>query len=476
MFKVLLDTDGAVKKYKARLCARGFLQTFGVDYTETFAPLVGYDSLRVVLALVTNQDLEMMQFDIKTAFLYGELEETIYMQIPEGLKVKDGGNVLCKLNKSLYGLKQAPRCWNKKFNDFLKRFEFRASDADNCIYTGTINNCNVYLALFVDDGLIASKSLNSIHLVLNCLKQSFEVTLGDTSTFVGSQIERNRAEKTMFLHQSSYTKLILDKFKMTDAKSNSIPTDPHTILSHTESQDNVIANIPYREAVGSLMFLALVSRPDISYAVNLVSRYCNKPNHGPWSAVKRIFKYLVGTINHGILYESGGRKLEISLSGYSDADFAGDVDTRRSTTGYAFCINNFLVTWSSQRQKMVTLSTTESEYVAAATASKEIVWLRQLLTDLGHCPRQPTVLFIDNQSTIRLIRNPEFHKRTKHIDVKFHFIREKVENNLIDIKYLSTNEQLSDLFTKSLTKNRFNYLCAKLNIVNAKHVNGGNVK
>lgn len=224
------------------------------------------------------------------------------------------------------------------------------------------------------------------------------------------------------------------------------------------------------------MFLALVSKPDIGYAVNLVSRYCNKPNHGHWSAVKRIFKYLVSTTNHGILYESGGRKLEMSLSGYSDADFAGDVDTRKSTTGYEFCINNSLVTWSSQRQKMVTLSTTDTEYVAAVTASKEIVWLRQLLTDLGYCPKQPTVLFIDNQSTIRLIRNPEFHKKTKHIDVKFHFIREKVENNLIDIKYLPMNEQPSDLFTKSLTKNRFNYLCAKLNIVNAKHANGGSVK
>lgn len=240
VFKMLRDTDGAIKRHKARLCARGFQQKFDVDYTETSAPVVRYDSLRVILALVTHQDLEMMQFDIKTAFLYGDLEETIYMKIPEGLKVKDSDNALCKLNKSLYGLKQAPRCWNKKFNDFLKRFDFRANHADNCIYTDVISGCNVYLVLFVDDGLIASKSLNSIHLVLNFLKQSFEVTLGDASTFVGLQIERNRANRTMFLHQSSYIKNVIDKFKMTDAKSNSVPTDPHTVLSQTESEDEIV--------------------------------------------------------------------------------------------------------------------------------------------------------------------------------------------------------------------------------------------
>lgn len=168
-----------------------------------------YDSLRVILALVIHQDLEMMQFDIKTAFFYGDLEETIYMKIPEDLKVKDSDNVLCKLNKSLYGLEQASRCWNKKFNDLLKYFDFHASHADNCVYTGVISSCNVYLALFVDDGLIASKSLHSIYLVLNCLKKSFEVTIGDASMFVGLHIERNRANKTMVLHQSSYVKSIL---------------------------------------------------------------------------------------------------------------------------------------------------------------------------------------------------------------------------------------------------------------------------
>lgn len=468
------DPEGSAKRYKARLCARGFLQRYGVDYTETFAPVVRYDSLRVVLALVTHLDLEMLQFDVRMAFLYGDLDETIYMKIPEGLTADE--NIVYKLNKSLYGLKQAPRCWNRKFHEFLDRFNFRTSPADKCIYTGVTDGHTVYLALFVDDGLIASESRKSIDSVLNYLKSSFKITIGDASIFVGMQIERNRAEKTMFLHQSTYIRYILDKFKMLDAKSNCTPADPHTTLSEIESEESNIVNVPYREAVGSLMFLALVTRPDICYAVNMVSRYCNKHNQSHWQAVKRILKYLVGTINRGIMYESGGRQFDSNLSCYSDADFAGDVDTRRSTTGYAFCINKSLVTWSSQRQKLVTLSTTESEYVAAATASKEVIWLRQLLTDLGYPSEQPTTLFVDNQSALRLIRNPEFHKRTKHIDVKFHFIREKVEDKQIDVKYISTEQQLSDLFTKGLNKNRFMYLISELNICDTKQINGGSVK
>lgn len=192
--------------------------------------------------------------------------------------------------------------------------------------------------------------------------------------------------------------------------------------------------------------------------------------------MKRIFKYLIGTINHGLLYESGGRQLNLKLCGYSDADFAGDLDTRKSTTGYAFCINKALVTWSSQRQKIVTLSATEAEYVAAATACKEAIWLRQLLTDPELLTDKHVDLSVDNQSTIRLIHNPEFHQRTKHIDIRLHFIREKVENKIIKIKNVPPNKQLSDIFTKSLPKNRLIYLQTNLNICNIKQLNGGSVE
>lgn len=209
---------------------------------------------------------------------------------------------------------------------------------------------------------------------------------------------------------------------MDNAKPVSVPADPHVILSPTEIDSEKPSNMPYREAVGSLVFLAAVSRPDISYVVNSVSKYLNNHSHKHWRAVKRIFAYLSGTIDYCIEYKDGGSKPE--LIGFSDADYGSDVETRRSTTWYLFCLANGAISWSSQRQKMVTLSTTESEYVAALTAAKEAMWLRKLLHDIG-CPcASETTLYIDNQSAIQLIqniKNPVYHKRTKHIDVlSFH--------------------------------------------------------
>ena len=223
-------------------------------------------------------------------------------------------------------------------------------------------------------------------------------------------------------------------------------------------------NVPYREAVGSLMFLAIVSRPDIAYSVNLVSKYLNKHNSEHWGAVKRIFAYLKGTLDYGIEYCSGGSNL--NLVGYSDADFAGDVETRRSTSGFLFELAGGPVTWSSQRQKLVTLSTTESEYVAASSACKEAVWLRKLLRNLNCGSEKATVIFVDNQSAIRLVKNPEYHKRTKHIDIRYHFIREKSEAKEIAVEYVPSELQKADIFTKALTKQRFKSLCESMRVLN----------
>lgn len=477
IFKLLRDTSGEVYRYKARLCARGFLQKEGLDYTETFSPVVRYDSLRVLLAIVTEKDLELVQFDVRTAFLHGELKEDIYMEIPEGLTVKKEENqdVVCKLNKSLYGLKQAPRCWSEKFREFLKQFKFKESEADKCVFRGRVEETDVYLALFVDDGLIAAESSRVLEKVVESLRNAFEITLGDGHIFVGIQIERNRDNKTMFLHQRAYTNRIIKKFEMCDAKATNLPADPHAALIKNNSGEGNSSKVPYREAVGSLMFLAIVSRPDIAYAVNSVSKFLNDYDNSHWQAVKRIFRYLIGTSDVGIEFTSGGSTCE--LIGFSDSDFASDVVTRRSTTGYAFCLANGIVTWSSQRQKLVTLSTTEAEYVAAAAAAKEAVWLRKLLNDLGCRPIGATILSIDNQSAIRLIKNSEFHKRTKHIDVKFHYIRETVESGEVSVQYVPTDMQRADIFTKALPKNKFSFLCSSLGLIKAStHSNGGSVE
>ena len=287
-------------RYKARLCARGFQQREGIDYTETYSPVVRYDSLRVLLALVAQEDLEFVQSDVKTAFLYGNFEEEIHMEVPEGFdgsqKVKGASSVVCRLNKSLYGLKQAPRCWNRKFSGFLKQFNFKETSADKCVYTGQYEGSKVYLALFVDDGLIACKNKKVLEEITSLLSQEFEITLGDVALgnfgcFVGLQIDRDRARKTMFIHQSGYVCRILERFNMSKAYALSVPADRHAKLYPVKANESV-NDVPYREAVGSLMFLAIVSRPDIAFAVNNVSRFLNNHDLSHWETVKRIFAYL----------------------------------------------------------------------------------------------------------------------------------------------------------------------------------------
>lgn len=346
----------------------------------------------------------------------------------------------------------------------MKEFKFRETEADKCIYIGTVRDCVVYLALFVDDGLIAAKESKVIEIVIKHLRCAFNVTIGDASMFVGMQIERRREEKSLSIHQSAYVKRIVEKFGMGNAKSVGVPLDPHGVLYPVNESEEIERKVPYREAVGSLMFLAVVSRPDLAYAVNSVSKFLNNHGESHWRAVKRIFAYLKGTSGYGIKYQRS--ETASDLVGFSDADYAGDLETRRSTTGYIFQLAGGPITWASQRQKLVTLSTTESEYVAASAASREAIWLRKLLSDIGYLSRETTTIFVDNQSAIKLVKNPEFHKRTKHIDIRYHYIREKVEAKDIMIKYVPSEQQKADMFTKALPKERFRMLCESMNVEN----------
>ncbi|KAG5871047.1 hypothetical protein JTB14_021194 [Gonioctena quinquepunctata] len=245
---------------------------------------------------------------------------------------------------------------------------------------------------------------------------------------VGLEINR-KSDGSIFINQSEYIKQIVQKFGQSDAKIVDIPADPHTILIKVENISEKLTNIPYREAVGSLMFAAVVSRPDIAYSVGVASRFLNDPSKTHWNAVKRIIRYLNATSELGIHYS---KEEQLQLSGFSDSDYASDKDTRKSTTGYIFKLCNGAVTWSSKRQHAVTLSTTEAEYVASCQATKEAIWIRRLMNDIGESVSIATPLNIDNQSAIKLIHNPEFHNRTKHVDIQFHFVREKFQDGEIE--------------------------------------------
>ncbi|CAH1109761.1 unnamed protein product [Psylliodes chrysocephalus] len=303
-----------------------------------------------------------------------------------------------------------------------------------------------------------------MHTVLEEMKKTFEMTVSEAGYYVGLNIVRNK-DGSIFIHQSNYIRKIIKRFNLETANPVAIPADPNANLTICDDDSFPLEEVPYREAVGSLMFTAVVSRPDIMYAVGVVSRYVTNYSTIHWNAVKRIIRYLKSTIYYGIKYECNSN-LPI-LFGYSDSDYAGDADTRLSTTGYLFKIGNGPVSWCSKRQRSVSLSTTEAEYVAASEATKEAIWIQQLLNDIGEkeVSNIPIKLFIDNQSAIRLIRNPEFYKRTKHVDIRYHFIRQKYEDGQINPDYVHTNNQIADILTKPLAKEKFRRFLIMMNLM-----------
>lgn len=280
---------------------------------------------------------------------------------------------------------------------------------------------------------------------------------------MGLEIEQ-RSDGSIHVGQQAYAQKVLNRFGMTNCNAVVTPSDSAQNLGDFEADGET--NYPYREAVGSLMYLAVATRPDISFAVGNASRHLEKPAAAHVNAVKRILKYIRGTTDMGIRYESG---INLDLCGYSDADYAGDIETRRSTSGYVFMFGNGIISWGSERQKSVALSTTESEYMAAAHAMKELVWLHRLLSELLSGNLDKPIFLMDNQSAIRLVKNPEFHKRTKHIDVRYHFIREKYEDGIFVLDYVATDEQAADIMTKALPKNKHQYFCKLMGLVPKKN-------
>lgn len=455
VYKVKLDQNGEIERFKARLVIRGFTQEYGINYFETFSPVVKFTSIRAILAVAAAKGMAIKQFDVKTAFLNSELEEEIYMKQPKGYNDESGR--VCKLNKSLYGLKQASRCWNKKFTDFMVRYNFKVCNSDPCVFVHSGDKIKAYMTIHVDDGLIVSNDQEFINSVIEYLNSGFEIKAMEVNCYLGLQIEK-RKDGSIFVHQRGYAKKLLERFDMLTCKKVAMPADPNQVLCKRDGDDRD-TTYPYRQAVGSLMYLAVATRPDITFILGCVSRFLEKPSSIHVNAVKRIFRYISGTADHGILYNANN---DLKLHGYSDADYAGDVDSRRSTSGYCFMLGSGIISWASERQKTVALSTTESEYIASAQAVKELTWLNELLKELlPHVNYIPN-FYVDNQSAIRLIKNPEFHKRTKHIDIRYHFIRQKYEEKLFNLHYVETEKQLADGLTKSLGGQKFELFCRSI--------------
>lgn len=358
VFKIKLNADGEVKRYKARLVARGFSQVEGVDYGEVYAPVVHTDSLRLLFAICAQYNLVFEQFDIATAFLNGELEEVIHIQPPEGLNVPE--NKTLRLLKSLYGLKQAPRCFNKKFKQVLSQLNMKQISSDPCVFTGCDKDL-IILALYVDDGIVFAKNTETIDRLINGIKRKFELKTVKTNYFLGLEIIQDREKSRIFLHQRAYAKSVLAKFGFSDSKSVATPLEVGHSLNKPEILCKDSYDCPYQELLGSLNYLATRTRPDLAFVLSVCSKFMDKPREAHWQALKRTMRYLQGTIDYGLLYEPIEQPY---IKVFSDADYGGDHENRRSTSGMACFINSGLISYKAQQQQIVTLSTTEAEYIA----------------------------------------------------------------------------------------------------------------
>jgi len=469
VFLIKRKSDGTVDRYKARLVAQGFSQRPGFDFTETYASTVKWATLRTILALGAIEDLEIESVDISTAFLNGELDTEIYMKQPEGFPQGEPDQVL-QLIKSIYGLKQSPRLWHIKLNSVLIQLGFKKIKSDGSVWVFDKDGLKVIVPVFVDDMTLVSKSKEKIRELKEELKKHFKLRdLGPTEFLLGVKVERDRSQHKLQLSQKQYTLDILSRFGFESCSSVSTPLNPGTTLSQdqcpkTKSEVEEMRSVPYAHAVGSLMYLAISTRPDIAYAVGVLARFSSNPGLAHWAAVKHLFRYLKGTLDYKLTYMPDKNSSSLFTT-YSDADHAGCKDSRRSTGAYVVKMGTGAVSWRSKLQPIVALSTTEAEYVAACSAGTEICWMRNLFSELGFdLSSTSSPLYVDNQSAIAVARNPEHHGRMKHLDLRYYWLRDEVERKVISVCYCPTREMPADLLTKALPLLKVKECCKMLGL------------
>lgn len=445
--------------YKARLVARGFEQKEDIDNFEVFSPVVRHASVRLVLSIASSEGMSLITFDVIAAFLYGNLSKKIYMYQPEGFN--DGSGRVCELLKSIYGLNQAPKIWNTKFTNFLKSIGLQSTDDDPCVFYN--KDRSIIIVLHVDDGLMAGKNMNEMLEVLEKLKGEFEITY-DTGkekffSYLGMQIEVSN--ERIFINQSKYAEKIVERFNFEDVNPVHTPIEKG-MVTDTDSFVNdrpLDKSEPYREAIGSLLYLATISRPDICFAVNYLSRFNNKPMTSHWKMVKRVFQYVKGTTEFGIIF-NGNKELFV----YSDSDYGGDLKTGHSTSG-VLLLRGGPVVWFTQKQSIVANSTAEAEYRATISAIDDICWIRRLAAELNQLNvNKPTPHYIDNQSAIHMLNNTHEGKITKgkkHIEISRKFIQQHIGSTILPV-HVKSEDQLADIFTKPLLRRNFERLRRKI--------------
>ena len=472
------DAQGNIARLKARIVVKGYSQIEGKDFNETFAPVLKYTTLRVLLSIIATLDYEFLQFDVPTAFLNADLKEVVYMDVPEGVAGRETmpPGTVCLLLKTLYGLKQSPREWNKDLDATILALGWKRCAADSCLYVKTsATGKAMFLPVFVDDGFPAAHRTDMTELMvdLKSIMVKYHIKdLCEAELVLGMRIRRNRAARTLTLdHQLSIVRLGETHQMLPGAKPLLTPMLGTAIGDITdepvpsaapddETEEQQIAaqarsNFPhYRSIVGALNYIAASVRPDISFCVSFLASSLIDPQVSHWRAARRCLQYLLGTSELGLTYGANCTTdmidpVQLGPS-YCDASWAGDVRGRRSQLAYVMQVNGGTVSWASQKQSTVARSSCESEYVSMSNATCEIIWLRTLLHEMGFEQSHATVLYCDNQPAIDLAHDTGINTRTKHIDIAHHFMRDHIEQHRLRVLHMPTDRQLADMLTKSL--------------------------
>ena len=461
--KKLESAENESVRFKARLVARGFTQEEGVDYNEVFSPVVKHTSIRILLAVVAKKDWELEQLDVKTAFLHGDLEETIYMQQPPGFVKPGDENKACLLKKSIYVLKQASRQWHKRFDEHNLRNGFKRSRYDECVYIKKRGGAVVaYLLLYVDDMLVAGECKKEVQIVKDDLSRAFDMKdLGSARRILGMNIVRNRSKKEVWLNQTDYVSRVIERFKMEEIKGVGTPMAQHFRLSKQQAPEGErereeMQLIPYANIVGSIMYAMISTRPDVALAISVTSRFMGAHGKQHWLALKWTLRYLKGAKEYGILYKGDEELKGEALKGYCDSDYAGNMTIESHKPDMcSLCLVELL---AGNRHCRVWWPCPPLRGITAAV--KESFWLRGIAGEFG--VEQRTIpIGCDNSGAISLAKHQVFHERSKHIDVRYHFVREEIEKGNIVVFKVNTADNPADMLTKPLTREKFE-LCREL--------------
>ena len=450
IFKKKLKPDGSIDKYKARLVAKGFTQKKGIDYFDTYSPVSSITTIRILVALASIHKLVIHQMDVKTAFLNGDLDEEIYMEQPEGFIVKGQEHKVCRLVKSLYGLKQAPKQWHEKFDKVVLEYGFKFNEHDKCLYLKESNEGLVILCLYVDDILIFGTNLEVVESTKSYLSKKFDMKdLGEAHVILGMKLERTL--EGISLNQSATIEKILRKFEYYDCNPVSTPYDPSIQLK--KNNGDPVSQLKYSQLIGSLLYIANKSRPDIAYAIGRLSRYTHNPSKEHWIALERVFKYLRGTSDYSLIYKGFPAVIE----GYSDAKWITDSLDIKSTTGYIFVLGGAAVSWGSKKQTIISRSTMEAELIALDTTCTEAEWIKNLLAEipLVSKPMPAISIHCDSKAVIESVRQSHLNKKmNRHIQVRYKSVRSMLNKNIISLDFMKSELNIADQLTKGLSRSR----------------------